>query len=171
MVSFSANDLHYAVLSIGMYRRWCMPEDHRRQDQDQERQPDRAAHQDGYQVPEWERDRSRRHSTCHRVCSPSHRGSHTSSRFDPTSYGRFESAAKAIQRVAGDELAARIHPIWDLTEEGEQKASWRWLGVPNLWYMLGVFCHWCLNDLRANERMCIRQLGDVSVPLQAPCSS
>ncbi|EPS95850.1 FAD/NAD-binding domain-containing protein [Fomitopsis schrenkii] len=49
----------------------------------------------------------------------------------------FESAAKAIQRVVGDEIAARIHPIWNLTEEGEQQASWRWLGVPNLWYMLG----------------------------------
>ncbi|KAI0727069.1 FAD/NAD-P-binding domain-containing protein, partial [Fomitopsis betulina] len=49
----------------------------------------------------------------------------------------FESAANAIRRVVGDELAARIYPIWDLTEEGEQRASWRWLGVPNLWYMLG----------------------------------
>ncbi|KAH9931321.1 uncharacterized protein B0H18DRAFT_991152 [Fomitopsis serialis] len=54
----------------------------------------------------------------------------------------FESAAKAINRVVGDELSAQIQPIWDLNEEGEQKGSWRWLGIPNMWYMLGA--HPCL---------------------------
>ncbi|KAH9836843.1 FAD/NAD-P-binding domain-containing protein [Rhodofomes roseus] len=49
----------------------------------------------------------------------------------------FESAAKAINRIAGDELSAGVHPIWNLTEEGEQQGSWRWLGVPNMWFMLG----------------------------------
>jgi len=49
----------------------------------------------------------------------------------------FESAATAIKRVVGDELSAQIQPIWNLNEEGEQKGSWRWLGVPNMWYMLG----------------------------------
>lgn len=50
-----------------MPRRWCMPEDYRRQNQDQERQPDRTTHQDGHQIPERERDRSRRDYVCYRV--------------------------------------------------------------------------------------------------------
>ncbi|KZT68497.1 FAD/NAD(P)-binding domain-containing protein [Daedalea quercina L-15889] len=49
----------------------------------------------------------------------------------------FEGATISIKRLIGDELAARVSPIWNLNEEGEQNGAWRWLGVPNLWFMMG----------------------------------
>ncbi|PCH33003.1 FAD/NAD(P)-binding domain-containing protein [Wolfiporia cocos MD-104 SS10] len=49
----------------------------------------------------------------------------------------FEGAEKAIYRLVGDELGSQIGPIWNLTPEGEQRGAWRWLGVQNLWFMMG----------------------------------
>ena len=50
----------------------------------------------------------------------------------------FEGATISIKRLVGDELAGRVSPIWNLNEEGEQNGAWRWLGVPNLWFMMGT---------------------------------
>ncbi|KZT00877.1 FAD/NAD(P)-binding domain-containing protein [Laetiporus sulphureus 93-53] len=49
----------------------------------------------------------------------------------------FDGAQKAIDRLVGPELASQVSPIWNLNHEGEQRGSWRWLGVPNLWFMTG----------------------------------
>ena len=45
-----------------------------------------------------------------------------------------------MKRLLGDELASKVSPIWNLNEEGEQNGAWRWLGVPNLWFMMGTYC-------------------------------
>lgn len=58
--------------------------------------------------------------------------------------GSFEGATISIKRLIGDELAARVAPIWNLNEEGEQNGAWRWLGVPNLWFMMGACLASCV---------------------------
>ncbi|KAH9931311.1 FAD/NAD(P)-binding domain-containing protein [Fomitopsis serialis] len=45
----------------------------------------------------------------------------------------FEGATISIKRLVGDELASR----------GEQNGAWRWLGVPNLWFMMGANLAMC----------------------------
>ncbi|KAF9813360.1 hypothetical protein IEO21_05652 [Rhodonia placenta] len=49
----------------------------------------------------------------------------------------FEGAEKSIRKLLGDELTSKLGPIWDLNEEGEERGAWRWLGLPNLWFMMG----------------------------------
>ncbi|TFY53862.1 hypothetical protein EVJ58_g9204 [Rhodofomes roseus] len=49
----------------------------------------------------------------------------------------FDGATGVIKRICGDELASRVGTIWNVNEEGEQNGAWRWLGVPNLWFMTG----------------------------------
>ena len=44
-----------------------------------------------------------------------------------------------IQRVGGDELVNRCKPIWGLNNEGEINGVWRDLGIPNMWYIMGLF--------------------------------
>ncbi|KAH9931312.1 FAD/NAD-P-binding domain-containing protein [Fomitopsis serialis] len=50
----------------------------------------------------------------------------------------FEGATRVIKRLVGDEVASRVSPIWALDKEGEQNGAWRFLGVPNLWFMTGM---------------------------------
>ncbi|GBE78764.1 putative indole-3-pyruvate monooxygenase YUCCA8 [Sparassis crispa] len=54
----------------------------------------------------------------------------------------FDSPISAIAKLAGEELASKITPIWGLNEEGELRSAWRWLGVQNLWFMMGNLS-WC----------------------------
>ncbi|KZT00875.1 FAD/NAD-P-binding domain-containing protein [Laetiporus sulphureus 93-53] len=49
----------------------------------------------------------------------------------------FDGATKAIDRLVGKELGSKVHPIWNLTEEGEQRGAWRYIGLPNFWFMTG----------------------------------
>ncbi|KAI0727076.1 FAD/NAD-P-binding domain-containing protein [Fomitopsis betulina] len=49
----------------------------------------------------------------------------------------FDGATNAIKRLVGDELSSRVSQIWGVNEEGEQYGAWRYLGVPNLWFMTG----------------------------------
>ncbi|KAH9926340.1 FAD/NAD(P)-binding domain-containing protein, partial [Amylocystis lapponica] len=51
----------------------------------------------------------------------------------------FEPPRTMIANICGEEIASRVGPIWDYNEEGELRNVWRWLGVPNLWYMIGNF--------------------------------
>lgn len=55
---------------------------------------------------------------------------------------RFEGAEKSIRKLLGDELTSKLGPIWDLNEEGEERGAWRWLGLPNLWFMMGAWRPW-----------------------------
>lgn len=50
----------------------------------------------------------------------------------------FDGATNAIKRLVGDELSSRVSQIWGVNEEGEQYGAWRYLGVPNLWFMTGT---------------------------------
>ncbi|CCL99977.1 uncharacterized protein FIBRA_02002 [Fibroporia radiculosa] len=49
----------------------------------------------------------------------------------------FEGADTAIKKLVSPEVGSKLGPIWDLTPEGEERGAWRWLGVPNLWFMMG----------------------------------
>ncbi|KAI0933038.1 hypothetical protein AcW1_000021 [Taiwanofungus camphoratus] len=49
----------------------------------------------------------------------------------------FDSPHSAIKRLVGEEVGSRVSPIWNLTPEGEQRGAWSYLGVPNLWFMMG----------------------------------
>lgn len=50
----------------------------------------------------------------------------------------FDGATNAIKRLVGDELSSKVSQIWGVNEEGEQYGAWRYLGVPNLWFMTGT---------------------------------
>ncbi|KAJ7232198.1 hypothetical protein B0H12DRAFT_1261700 [Mycena haematopus] len=43
-----------------------------------------------------------------------------------------------IRKVCGDELTDKCKPIWGLDEDGEIQGCWRDLGIPGLWYMMGI---------------------------------
>ena len=47
-----------------------------------------------------------------------------------------------VQKILGDDLAARVKPMWGLDEEGELRNVWRDTGVPNFWFMMGNLM-WC----------------------------
>ncbi|CCM02709.1 uncharacterized protein FIBRA_04815 [Fibroporia radiculosa] len=49
----------------------------------------------------------------------------------------FESSESAIKKLVGSNIASKMSPIWNLTPEGELRGVWRWLGVPNLWVVMG----------------------------------
>ncbi|KAH9484720.1 Indole-3-pyruvate monooxygenase YUCCA1 [Psilocybe cubensis] len=42
-----------------------------------------------------------------------------------------------VARVCGEEVAKKCKPIWGLDKEGELNGTWKGLGVPGLWYMMG----------------------------------
>ncbi|KAF9270756.1 FAD/NAD(P)-binding domain-containing protein [Marasmius fiardii PR-910] len=42
-----------------------------------------------------------------------------------------------IRKICGDEVGAKCKPIWGLDEEGELQGTFRSLGVPGLWYIMG----------------------------------
>ncbi|PPQ85677.1 hypothetical protein CVT25_002128 [Psilocybe cyanescens] len=42
-----------------------------------------------------------------------------------------------IANVCGDEIAKKCTPVWGLDKEGELNGTWKGLGVPGLWYMMG----------------------------------
>ncbi|CCM06437.1 uncharacterized protein FIBRA_08699 [Fibroporia radiculosa] len=49
----------------------------------------------------------------------------------------FDGARAAICRLVGEDLGSTMSQIWDLNEEGEAYGAWRYLGVPNFWFMTG----------------------------------
>lgn len=71
---------------------------------------------------------------------------------------RFAGAAQAIRKLVGDEIAGKLGPVWDLDEQGEQRGAWRWLGMPNLWFMMGAW--------RSDAMCCCRMLTS---DVQATC--
>lgn len=50
---------------------------------------------------------------------------------------RFSDTRDPIKAICGEEIGAKLPPIWGLDPEGEMNGVWRQLGVPNLWYMMG----------------------------------
>jgi len=47
------------------------------------------------------------------------------------------SAKEHIHKICGDDVANRCSAIWGVNKEGELNGTWRDLGVPGLWYMMG----------------------------------
>ena len=47
-----------------------------------------------------------------------------------------------VKKILGDDVAARVKPMWGLDEEGELRNVWRDTGVPNFWFMMGNLM-WC----------------------------
>ena len=84
---------------------------------------------------------------------------------------RFSDARDPIRSLIGEELGAKLPPIWGLNEEGELNGTWRELGVPNLWYMMGT----CQNIRRIHRVLTFcfdsRQSCVVQVLLEACCPS
>ncbi|ODH20516.1 hypothetical protein ACO22_05879 [Paracoccidioides brasiliensis] len=51
-----------------------------------------------------------------------------------TGYDNMKSTAR---KIMGDKVAEKLLPAWNLDEEGELNAIWRYSGHPNFWYMGG----------------------------------
>ncbi|KAH8091396.1 hypothetical protein BXZ70DRAFT_1041311 [Cristinia sonorae] len=49
----------------------------------------------------------------------------------------FGDIREPIRKICGDEVGDKVPPIWGLNEEGELSGTWRELGTPGLWYMMG----------------------------------
>ena len=117
-----------------------MPDDHRRQDQGEERRTNRAVHEDRAAFHEWNGSRDRRGHVRHRVRKPllacirpqlRNKGSR-----DHWLGCRFDDYRGPIRAILGDEY--KLTPIWGLNHEGELRTAWRECGAPNVWYMMGL---------------------------------
>ena len=51
---------------------------------------------------------------------------------------RFGDVRDPIRKICGDEVGDKCPPIWGLNDEGELRGTWRELGTPGLWYMMGM---------------------------------
>ena len=51
---------------------------------------------------------------------------------------RLGETREAVRRLCDEETGSKIGPIWGLNEEGEINGAWRDIGVPNMWYMMGM---------------------------------
>lgn len=56
-------------------------------------------------------------------------------------YCSFGEIRDLIKKICGDEVRAKCPPIWGLNEEGELNGTWREIGTPGLWYMMGMLSH------------------------------
>ncbi|KAL8281487.1 hypothetical protein RQP46_006171 [Phenoliferia psychrophenolica] len=53
-----------------------------------------------------------------------------------TGYG---SANESLKTLLGDDVGSQLKNVWGLDAEGELTGAWRFLGVRNLWAMVGTF--------------------------------
>jgi len=49
----------------------------------------------------------------------------------------YQNMSESVRALFGDEVAARVGPVWGLDAEGEVRAMWRRTGQPGLWIMGG----------------------------------
>jgi hypothetical protein len=73
----------------------------------------------------------------------------------------------SARKLVGEELAARIKPVWALNEEKEPCGVWRSdTGVDNLWYALGKYL-WesyldiCLTTFVQELSRCVDSILDI----------
>lgn len=51
---------------------------------------------------------------------------------------RFDDVRVLLRQLIGDELSAKVQPIWELDDEGEIRGVYRALdAAPNMWPILG----------------------------------
>ena len=43
-----------------------------------------------------------------------------------------------MEELCGSELTKQVNPVWGLGKDGESNSVWRWSGVPNLYFMMGM---------------------------------
>ena len=79
---------------------------------------------------------------------------------------RYGNSKEHIRSVCGNEVANRCSPIWDLNKEGELNGTWRDLGVPGLWYMMGMQFPQISAFTDEFTPLHCRQLGIVPFPLK-----
>ncbi|CCM05743.1 uncharacterized protein FIBRA_07975 [Fibroporia radiculosa] len=51
----------------------------------------------------------------------------------------FDESPSVFKKLLSPEVGDKMSPIWRLTPEGEVRGVWRWLGVQNLWLVMGAF--------------------------------
>jgi cation diffusion facilitator CzcD-associated flavoprotein CzcO len=49
----------------------------------------------------------------------------------------YQNMSESVRALFGDDVAARVGPVWGLDAEGEVRAMWRRTGQPGLWIMGG----------------------------------
>ncbi|PGH03010.1 hypothetical protein GX51_04328 [Blastomyces parvus] len=49
----------------------------------------------------------------------------------------YDNMKVSARNIMGDKVADKLYPAWDLDDEGELNAMWRYSGHPNFWYMGG----------------------------------
>jgi hypothetical protein len=64
--------------------------------------------------------------------------------FFSTSVG---DATSHIRKVCGDQIADNCKGIWDIGEDGEFSTCWRDLGLPGLWYTMGMLTFGSLDSM------------------------
>ena len=67
---------------------------------------------------------------------------------------RFGEIRDNIERICGKDVRSRCPPIWGLNDEGELSGTWREIGTPGLWYMMGGCCYpdrWDESDIDLDE--------------------
>lgn len=52
----------------------------------------------------------------------------------------FDDYRGPIRAILGEDPESPLTPIWGLNDEGELRTTWREVGVPNAWYMMGNLC-------------------------------
>ena len=57
---------------------------------------------------------------------------------DRSFFPRVGDAGSYIRKICGDQIADGCKDIWNIGEDGEFSTCWRDLGLPGLWYMMGV---------------------------------
>ena len=72
-----------------------------------------------------------------------------------------------IRRICGDEVADKCKPLWGMDEEGEINGCWKDLGIPGLWYIMGML----LLFRRENSCSFFRSSGLASLSPAPPSSS
>jgi hypothetical protein len=128
----------YSPATAPCARRRRVPEDHRRQDQDQVRGRRRAAHEARRAVRGRQRAaRGRRHRR-HRVRRIRSHPGFPLRRAALTLPRRFGDFRAVLPPLVGAEKAAQVPPAWGINDEHEVRLVWRELPtLPNMWPMMG----------------------------------
>ena len=71
------------------------------------------------------------------------------------------------RKILGEDVAARVKPMWGVDEEGEQRNVWRDTGVPNFWFMMGnlMWCRFHSKHVALRESL---SLSPISLPVCLP---
>ena len=68
------------------------------------------------------------------------------------------------RKILGEDVAARVKPMWGVDEEGEQRNVWRDTGVPNFWFMMGnlMWCRFHSKHVALRESLSLSPISPIS---------